>query len=277
MKPEIILLGTGGGRHTTMFQARSTGGFLLKTDDGIVHLDPGPGALTNMRNIGYDLRKTDAVIVSHCHPDHYSDSSSVIEGMTYGGWVKRGSVYGTKSVIEGNDGLGPCISPYHLSICNEYFVIKEGDILNINNMKVEITKADHSDPCNVGFKFHTFEGIFSYVSDTAYSDEIASQYIGTRVLLLPVTTPTGNRIAGHLCTDDAIKFVEIVKPEIAIFIHLGIVLLKFGDDKEAKSVEDATGIKTIAGKDLMKITLDDEIKIDMINPTFPEWNDAWDL
>ena len=68
-------------------------------------MDPGPGALTNMCQIGYDLRKTDAVVVSHCHPDHYSDAASVIEGMTYGGWVKRGSFYGTKSVIEGHGKL----------------------------------------------------------------------------------------------------------------------------------------------------------------------------
>ena len=44
----LIMLGTGGGRHTTMFQARSTGGFLLDTGKSRIHMDPGPGALTNM-------------------------------------------------------------------------------------------------------------------------------------------------------------------------------------------------------------------------------------
>ena len=34
---KVILLGTGGGRHTTMFQARSTGGYLLMSDTGRVH------------------------------------------------------------------------------------------------------------------------------------------------------------------------------------------------------------------------------------------------
>ena len=277
MEPTITLLGTGGGRHTTMFQARSTGGFLLSTDGGTVHIDPGPGALTNMCQISYDLRKTDAVIVSHCHPDHYSDAASVIEGMTHGGWVKRGAFYGTKSVIEGHDKLGPCMSPYHLNIEEKVCVIAPGDELDICGCNVTITKADHSDPCNVGFRFDTGKGIFSYVSDTAYSDEIADQYIGTRVLFLPITTPDDKRIKYHMCTEDAIRFVERVRPELTVFVHLGIVMLKHDADAQARMTADATGCDVIAGRDLMRIRIGDDIVIDDIEPHKPEWNDAWNL
>lgn len=274
---KVILLGTGGGRHTTMFQARSTGGYLLMSDTGTVHVDPGPGALTNMCQMSYDLRKTDAVVISHAHPDHYSDAPCVIEGMTYGGWVKRGAVYGTKSVMEGEGTLGPCLSPYHLRIPESTHVIKAGDRLEIAGIPTEITKADHSDPCNVGFRFDTGNGIFSYVSDTAYSDEIADQYKGSRVLLLPVTTPFDWRIKFHLCTADAIKFIERVKPELAIFIHLGIVVLKQGAEAQAKLAEEATGCRVVAGRDMMQIDIGKDIAISDIEPRKPEWNDAWEL
>ena len=278
MDPTMILLGTGGGRHTTMFQARSTGGFLLHTDTGTVHIDPGPGALTNMCMIGYDLRKTDAVIVSHCHPDHYSDAASVIEGMTYGGWVRRGAFYGTKSVIEGHGNLGPCMSPYHLNIEEKVQLIAPGEEHDICGTRTAITKADHSDPCNVGFMFHTENGILSYVSDTAYSDEIADQYKGTRVLLLPITTPDDKRIRYHMCTEDAMRFVERIRPELTIFVHLGIVILKYGADAQAKKTQDVTGCKVIAGRDLMRIRLGkDAVEIDDITPYKPEWNEAWNL
>ncbi len=273
----VILLGTGGGRHTTMFQARSTGGYLLISDRGRVHVDPGPGALNNMCQISYDLRQTDAVVVSHCHPDHYSDASCVIEGMTYGGWVKRGAVYGTKSVMEGDGKLGPCLSPYHLTIPEETHVIKAGDRLEIGGIPTEITKAVHSDPCNVGFRFDTGHGIFSYVSDTAYSDEIADQYLGSRVLFLPVTTPHDWRIKFHLCTEDAIKFIKRVKPELAVFIHLGIVVLKEGPESEAETAEKETGCRVIAGRDLMQIDIGEDIVVSDLEPHKPEWNDAWNL
>lgn len=277
MSFKVTLLGTGGGRHTTMFQARSTGGFLLQAESGTVHVDPGPGALTNMCNIGYDLRKTEAVVISHCHPDHYSDGASVIEGMTYGGWVKRGAVYGTASVIEGRGSLGPCLSAYHLRIPESTVVIEPGDRIAIAGIPAEITRADHSDPFNVGFRFDTGHGVFSYVSDTAYSDEIADQYIGTRVLFLPVTTPFDKRINYHMCTEDATRFVERVRPELTVFIHLGIVSLKHDPDLQARITEEATGCRTIAGRDLMRIEIDDDVTITDIIPCRPEWNDAWDL
>ena len=132
-------------------------------------------------------------------------------------------------------------------------------------------KAVHSDPTNVGFIFHTEHGLVSYVSDTEYSDEIADQYVGSRVLLLPVTTPSGNRIRYHLCTDDAITFVDRVRPELAIFIHLGVVIIKRGPSEEARMVEDATGIRTIAGHDLMTLDVGEELTIgDAV-----AYNDDW--
>lgn len=274
---KLTFLGTGGGRHTTMFQARSTGGFLLECNGSRIHIDPGPGALTNMCAIGYDLRTTDAVIISHCHPDHYSDAQVVIEGMTYGGWKKRGEVYGSVTALEGKDGLGPMMSPYHKSLPTLCQTIRPGDRLSIAGVDTEITDADHNDPTNVGFKFHTEHGILSYVSDTYYSDRIADQYKGTRVLLLPVTTPSGNRIKGHLCTDDAIPFVERVRPEICIFVHLGIVILKEDPYLQADMVESATGIRTIPAEDLMTLDIGDELQFGRLIPSKPAWNDAWNL
>lgn len=74
-----------------------------------------------------------------------------------------------------------------------------------------------------------------------------------------MTTPRGNRIKYHLCTDDAITFVERVKPELAVFIHLGVVIIRRGPDSEAASVEEATGVRTIAGHDLMTLEVGDEL------------------
>lgn len=271
MSFRITFLGTGGGRYTTMYQVRSTGGMLIQHDGGNLHVDPGPGALTQMRDIRYDLTNTDSVIISHCHPDHYSDAESVIEGMTRGGWVRRGNVYGSPTVMQGLHGLGPCLSEYHRRIVSGTHVFEPGDVLDVNGLRVDIHRADHSDPTNVGFTFHTDHGLVSYVSDTAYSDNIARQYIGSRVLILPVTTPSGNRIKYHMCTDDAIDFVNIVKPELAVFTHLGVVIIREGVDGQADMVESATGVRTMAARDLMVIDVDDDIRISDAERFDGEW------
>ena len=259
MSFRITFLGTGGGRYTTMYQIRSTGGMLIEHDGRFLHVDPGPGALTQMQRIRYDLHRTESLIVSHCHPDHYSDAESVLEGMSKGGWEKRGHLYGSETVVNGNGKLGPCISGYHQGIAEGVTVFKPGDMLDVDGLRVDVCKAIHSAPTNVGVRFHTDHGIVSYVSDTEYTDDIADQYIGSRVVILPVTTPRGNRIKYHMCTDDAVPFLERVRPELAIFIHLGVVIIRRGPEQEAESVERETGIRTVAAHDLMVLDVGDEL------------------
>lgn len=261
MSFRITFLGTGGGRYTTMYQIRSTGGMLIEHDGRFLHVDPGPGALTQMQRIHYDLHETESLIVSHCHPDHYSDAESVLEGMSKGGWEKRGHLYGSETVIEGDGKLGPCVSEYHKSIVEGVTVFRPGDVLDVDGMRVDVCRAIHSDPTNVGFRFHTDAGIVSYVSDTEYTDEIADQYIGSRVVILPVTTPRGNRIKYHMCTDDAVPFLRRVRPELAIFIHLGVVIIRRGPESEAEYVERETGVRTVAARDLMTLDVGEELDL----------------
>ncbi|HKM09577.1 MAG TPA: MBL fold metallo-hydrolase [Candidatus Methanomethylophilaceae archaeon] len=261
MSTRIVFLGTGGGRHTTMYQTRSTGGFLIRNGGVFTHVDPGPGALTQMQRIRYDLTQTNSVVVSHAHPDHYANAESVIEGFSFGGWRKRGHIYGSVTALKGQDGLGPCISEYHQDIAEDCTVIVPGDTLKIGGMKTEICWSDHNDPTSVGFRFHTDDGIVSYVSDTDFNEELAEQYVGSRVLLLPVTVPDDVYIKGHLCTNSAVDFINIVKPEMAIFVHLGIVMIRAGPDEQAEKVEKVTGIRTIAASDRMIIDIGDDITI----------------
>jgi len=247
----ITFLGTGGGRHTAMYQTRSTGGMLVEHGDGKhLHVDPGPGALTNMNRIHYDLSRTDSLIISHAHPDHYSDAETVIEGITFGGWKKRGHLYGSPTVINGVGTLGPCVSKYHLGIIKETTVLEPGAVLDIDGMRTEVCRTDHSDPANVGFRFDSGNGMVSYVSDTSYSESIAEQHRGSRVLILPITTPDNLRIPYHLCTEDAAHFIDLVRPELAIFIHLGIVMIKRDPEKQAGETEKRTGVRTVSVRDL---------------------------
>ncbi|MFA7149959.1 MAG: MBL fold metallo-hydrolase, partial [Candidatus Methanomethylophilaceae archaeon] len=85
-----------------------------------------------------------------------------------------------------------------------------------------------------------------------------------------------NRIRGHLCTADAGKFIERVRPELAIFVHLGIVMLRSGPAAQAAMVENATGVRTIAGEDLMTLDLED-LSVGHITPSKPDWSKDWEL
>ena len=274
---QITFLGTGGGRHTTIYQTRSTGGLLVRHDGRYIHMDPGPGALNAMHLIHHDPGITDSVVISHCHPDHYSDAPSVIEGMTHGGWKRRGHIYGSRSVIEGLGKLGPALSPYHLGLTDGVKAFEPGDVIDMDGLMVDITRAVHNDPTNVGFIMHTDHGTVSYLSDTEYHEDVGEQYKGTRVLILPVTTPLGNIIKGHMSTDGAIEICKQVKPELCIFIHLGIVMLQNDPDGQAALCERESGVRTVIGQDLMTLDVGEELVLGTAKTYPPEefWVPDW--
>jgi len=202
---KLTFLGTGGGRLVTLTQERSTGGMYLE-DGKRIHIDPGPGSLGAMRRNGIDPTRTDAILISHCHPDHYSDAEILIEGMSVGKRGRRGTIIAPLSVIRGRGNIGPAISRYHREKLRSVIVLSPGDSYDLDGIVIRGSPSVHSDPSGIGFRIETSGGIYSYVADTELRDEIVQAHEGARVLVLAVTRPLKARIPGHLSTEDAAYF-----------------------------------------------------------------------
>lgn len=256
----LTFLGTGGGRFATMYQARATGGIYL-ADTLRLHIDPGPSALYNMKRLSIDPIKTDGILLSHCHPDHYSDAEILTEGMSHGGIVKRGALIGSKSVILGEGEFNSPISNYHRSICARVSAVSAGDRFRIGNMVIDATPTQHSDPYGVGFRIHTRNGIISYVSDSEITDKVIAAHRGARVLILNLTRPLCAKVPFHLCTEEAAVFAREIVPEMVILTHLGMKLLREGVDKQVKYIKENSGTRVLAGEDLMKISIGKDITV----------------
>ncbi|MEM4505124.1 MAG: MBL fold metallo-hydrolase [Candidatus Bathyarchaeia archaeon] len=262
MTYEIIFLGTGGGRFTTITQKRRTAGIRIIGDSLNLHLDPGPGALVYSVSSGLDPRKINAIMVSHCHPDHYNDAEVLIEAMTGGATRKRGVLVASKSVLSGGSVCEPSISKYHQQMPSQLVEAIPGVKFSIANLNVQAIQARHSDPDTVGFIFETKEfGAFAYTSDTEYFENIGRLYRGVRLLMLCVLRPAGQSWKGHMTTLDAIKIIEEAQPEQAIITHLGMQMILAGPEKEAKYISERTGIPTIAAKDDMRISFGESIEL----------------
>ncbi len=256
----LVFLGTGGGRFTTIYQIRATGGLYVM--DGVnIHIDPGPSAAHQMHRMKLDPAKTDAVLISHCHPDHYSDAEIMIEGMSRGGLRKRGTLLASRSVLEGHLLHGPAVSNYHRSLLNRIEMAEAGGETRLEDMLVRFTPTKHSDPTGVGFSMETSDGLVSYVSDTELDAQVQKHQEGSRVLILPLTRPWGARIPNHLCTEDALEFVRGIRPEMAILTHFGAKLIHAGANKQASMIERETGVRTVAAEDLMIVQLGKTIRV----------------
>jgi len=227
-------------------------------------VDPGPGAVLRMKELGLDPTKNNAIFVSHCHPDHYTDAEVMIEGMTQGGLRKMGTLIGSESVIKGADGFEKPISDFHLSKPEKVVAMRGGERRALNEWcMLEGTKTIHSDPMGIGFVLSTPEGAIGYTSDTQLFDGLAQQFKGTRVLILNVIRPMERRIQWHLCTEDAAKVIAEVKPKLAVLTHFGIAMYNENPSKQCEWISRQTGINTIAAKDGMSIYVEEDGPIEI--------------
>ena len=258
---EIILLGTGGGRFATITQKRRTAGIRIIGEDLNLHLDPGPGALVYSISEGLNPQQLNAIFVSHCHPDHYTDAEVLVEAMTRGMTRKKGILVAAKSVLEGSDTCEPSISRYHQSMVEKTVKAVAGLSFSIADLHVSVTEAKHTDADAVGFRFKTGLGDFAYTSDTEYFDEISKYYEGVRLLVLCVMRPEGKPCKGHMTTEDAMRIIEETRPEQAVLTHLGMQMLFKGPSQEAKLIQEQTGVPTTAGVDGMRIVFGKTIEV----------------
>jgi len=259
---ELVFLGTGGGRFATITQKRRTGGIRILSEALNVHLDPGPGALIYSLNMGLNPQKIRGVLVSHCHPDHYSNAEILVEAMTQGMTRKRGFLAAPPSVLLGSEVCGPSISKYHQQMPEKVIEAKPGVTFNINDAKILVTEARHTDPDTIGFRLETKEvGDIAYTSDTEFFEGIGEFYEGVRLLVLCAMRPSGEPWKGHMTTDDAIKIVEEAEPETAVITHFGMKMIFRGPAHEAKLIEQKTGVPTIAALDGMRINVGEEIRV----------------
>jgi len=260
---ELVFLGTGGGRFATITQKRRTGGIRFLSKSLNMHLDPGPGALIYSLRMGLNPQKIMAMLVSHSHPDHYTNAEILIEAMTRGMLKKRGIVAAPHSVLFGNEESGPSISRYHQKMLEKVIEVKPGVVFHVNDIRIVSTEARHSDPDAVGFRFETPDvGDIAYTSDTEYFEGVGKAYKGVRLLILCVMRPSGNPWMGHMTPEDAIKIVEEVNPEMAVATHFGMKMIFSGPNRQVKRIQEETGVPTIAASDGMRLRIGEKIQVE---------------
>jgi len=263
LEPLVIwFLGTGGGRFVTVTQRRRTAGLRLVWGDVHLHIDPGPGALIFSNWSGLSPQKLDAVIVTHCHPDHYCDAEVLIEGMTRVTTRRRGVLAASKSVLQGVEDIGPCISSYHQGLVERVIVLEPDVSLEVEDVEIEALRAEHSDPATVGLRLDFPDvGSIGYTSDTAYFEGISDGYRGVRLLILCTMRPRGAPLPLHLSVDEALRIMEEARPRCAVLTHFGMRMLNAGPEAEAEYLEVETGIPTVAARDGMRLTIGEVIEV----------------
>ena len=254
---ELIFLGTGGGRYTTLFQTRSTGGLIFKTCNHQIHIDPGPGALLRCKECKIYPFKTDVIMATHNHLDHINDLNIMVEAMTKAGTEKKGTLITHNSVVEERG-----ISNYHKKLLNSLVVLEPEQNTSINGLRIQATRCNHSKLGCIGFKFYTPNYCLYYTGDTLVYSGFEKSLEDVDILVANVSIPSGINNSIHMNSDDLVSVIKNSNNKIKLIIitHFGTEMLRANPIQEAKMIMEKTGINTIAASDGLIVKLRDTIK-----------------
>lgn len=268
MNDELVILGSGGGRHHIRTQYRATGGTIYKFNGVQAHIDPGPGAIVRINQYGEDPTKTSLFICTHAHVDHYNDVAAIIESSreilhdrNYN-YYKKGTLITTHEILK-------YLSDYHLSMLEDVVEFKAGNTINYKDVEIIGTKVVHS-PTNEGFgiKFKLKDYSLAFTSDTMVYDSFSEEFSGVNILILNLLRPNSIVCKRHLCTDEVIPYLNKIDPPLnsLIITHFGSYMDSPRSTKnyvpsQVKKLQENTNIKNvIASEDGLKIKVRDLLK-----------------
>ena len=110
-------------------------GYLVRGAGATVWLDAGSGTLANLqRHVG--LGDVDAVVLSHEHPDHWSDIEGYWVACTYGEHRRTGvPVFSTAGVL---DKVAKAATPAFA-----WRVVGDGDEVEVGGLRLRFSRTDH--------------------------------------------------------------------------------------------------------------------------------------
>ncbi|MBS3112653.1 MBL fold metallo-hydrolase [Candidatus Woesearchaeota archaeon] len=241
MSSKIIFLGTAGDSIVTGKQHRASGGIIIDLDDNFYHINPGPGTLVRASQYNINLRQNIALLVSSNDLIEANDTNAVIDSMTYAGLDMRGVLIAHSTVIE------KTLADKQKQQISKIIHAQPGKKLAIENTDILVLKT--TSETELGFKFQTSDFVLSYTGNTDYSDEIINQYENSDIIIMNVNNPGNMHVEGQLCTNDAIKIINKLKPQLVILTHFGMKMLKADPIYEAREIQMKTQVQTVAAKD----------------------------
>lgn len=126
----LTVLGSSGSYPG---RGQACSGYLVRSDSTTIWMDAGSGTLANLQQ-HVDLRDVDAVIISHEHPDHWSDLNGYYVACKY--YIDRPEV----------PVYAPASVKAHAYFSGEPLAwndVSSGDIVQIGDLRVTFSRTDH--------------------------------------------------------------------------------------------------------------------------------------
>jgi ribonuclease BN (tRNA processing enzyme) len=249
---EVFVLGSGVGVPNLK---RSYPGLFLNTGTESILIDPGPGSIRQLLNVGFDYKDLDCIILTHFHPDHCLDLISFLFACKYplAPRTKNLTLIGALGLNSFYQGIleifGDAILPEKFKLS-----LKETQEDKIAGNKTELTikPVAHSKD-SIGIRYRDEYGkILCYSGDTGYCDNIVQLAQEADLLILECSFPDHGEVEGHLTPFYAGRIAREAKAKRTILTHLYPICDSYDILSQCK--KEFNGELQIA-RDLMKIVV----------------------
>ncbi|MFZ5800868.1 MAG: MBL fold metallo-hydrolase [Candidatus Omnitrophota bacterium] len=248
----LKFLGTAGARFVMIKQLRASGGIWIAFAGTNILIDPGPGSLVKLAasRPKLDPGKLEAIILTHRHLDHANDINVVIEGMTEGGFKKRGVVFLPSDCLE----MDPVILRHTRTLPEKMVVLKAKENYQVGNIEFSVPLR-HIHPVETyGLKFKLGSREVSLISDTRFFNELIEAYRADTVIINTVFLEPRPDIE-HLSLEEAKEIILNIRPRLTVLSHFGMSMLKAKPYEIARQLSRETGLEILAASDGLSVPL----------------------
>ncbi|MDP8993105.1 MAG: MBL fold metallo-hydrolase [Actinomycetota bacterium] len=207
--PSVTVLGCSGSYPGP---GGACSGYLVRGGGTTLWLDAGSGTLANLQR-HVDLHDVDAVVLSHEHPDHWSD----VEGFRVACQhvVRRSGVpvYGTSGLAER---LLPDAGP-----ALEWQTVADGDDVEVGALRVRFSRTDHP-PETLAVRVDADGRSLAYSADTGPGWSFEALGTGIDLALCEATylADREGTLGGHLSARQAGAMARDAGVERLVLTHV---------------------------------------------------------
>ncbi|MBF0145945.1 MAG: ribonuclease Z [Magnetococcales bacterium] len=191
-----IVLGSGTGIPSP---SRNSAGYHLEAGGLNLLIDCGPGTLRRLVRARKGITSLDAVFITHTHPDHVGDLTSLIHGLRIGatGRRKKLTVYGPPGFRDFFDRIvmTQVRLPDHFTI--EALEVEE--TITLGSLVVRTFPVRHVESLNsVAYRFEEAGAAIVFSGDCDYDQTLIDGSRNADILILDCCTLDSDKMEGHL-------------------------------------------------------------------------------
>ena len=245
---KLIVLGSG---TCVPSLRRSAPGYFLEVSNRQVLVDCGNSILLQLERSGKGYKDIDAILITHTHPDHFSDLMAILHAlMVTPGFTREESLslfgpLGFKRVYE------RCIALVLPKPKTFHIEVKEAEQkMDLGYLHVLTAKTLHSEN-SIAYRFEGEGKSVVITGDCDYDERLIALSMNADLLVIDCSYPDALKVSGHLSSKECGIVARKAKVRKVLLSH--IYPTHIPEDERVKECRAEYDGEVLLAEDLMEI------------------------